>query len=73
MKIIFTDHAQLRMDIRGISEDMVKEALANPDSTGKGYKNRLLAYKTFNGKTIKVVYAIEGESSVVISVMWEEG
>lgn len=56
MKIIFTDHVRLRMNIRGISEDMIKEALANPDSTGKGYKNRLLAYKTFNGKAIKVVH-----------------
>ena len=34
MKIIFTDHVRLRMNIRGISEDMIKEALANPDSTG---------------------------------------
>ncbi|MDH5186883.1 MAG: DUF4258 domain-containing protein [candidate division WOR-3 bacterium] len=36
MNIILTHHAQERMEIRGITEEMVKKALSEPDEKGKG-------------------------------------
>lgn len=70
MQIVFTIHAQERMAIRGITRSMVEETIRNPDNRGVGYQDRLLAYKTFPGGTIKVVYVIENAKFVVISVMW---
>jgi len=59
------------MAFRNITEEMVREALKNPDETGIGYKNKTLAYKTFAGKRIKVVYTKENSNFVIVSVIWE--
>jgi len=69
--IIYTDHALGRMSVRGITKEMVRDTLANPEQTGIGYKSRFLAYKSFGNKRIKVVYTKEDERFVVISVIWE--
>jgi hypothetical protein len=69
--IIYTEHALRRMSVRNITEQMVIEALSNPEQTGTGYKNRALAYKGFGGKRIKVVYTEEKEKLIIISVMWD--
>lgn len=48
---------------------MVRDTLANSEQTGTGYKSRLLAYKSFGSRRIKVVYTKEGEMFVIISVI----
>jgi hypothetical protein len=58
------------MLLRGITKEMVTETLVAPEETGVGYKQRLLAYRTFGGRKVKVVYNKEGESYIIISVMW---
>ena len=58
------------MEIRGITEEMVKNTLYKPDEKGKGYQNRNLAFRTFPQGRVKVVYKIENEEIIVISVMW---
>ena len=69
--IIYTDHAIKRMSVRGVSKEMVRDTLANPEQTGTGYKSRLLAYKGFGNRKIKVVYTKEDEGFVIISVIWD--
>jgi len=69
--IIYTDHALGRMSVRGITKEMVRDTLANPEQTGIGYKSRLLAYKSFGNRKIKVVYTKEDERFVIISVIWD--
>jgi len=59
------------MSVRGVSKEMVRDTLANPEQTGTGYKSRLLAYKSFGNRRIKVVYAKESEGFVIISVIWD--
>jgi len=59
------------MFLRGLSKEMVEEAIHNPDQAGIGYKGRLLAYKAFGNKRIKVVYTETAERFIVISVMWD--
>jgi hypothetical protein len=71
MKIILTDHAKERMVVRKITEKMIKEAIAKPDSEGFGYQNRLLVFKSFSGGVIKVVYSKEKNYHIIISVIWE--
>ncbi|MEO0093793.1 MAG: DUF4258 domain-containing protein [candidate division WOR-3 bacterium] len=71
MKIIYTHHAKMRLEIRGITEEMVAKTLSEPDEAGKGYKNRNLVFRTFPQGRIKVVYKVENEEIVIISVMWD--
>lgn len=71
MKIILTDHAKERMAVRKITEKMIKEAITSPDSEGVGYQNRFLIFKSFGSGVIKVVYSIEKDSHIIISVIWE--
>jgi hypothetical protein len=59
------------MSVRGITKEMVRDTLAKPEQTGTGYKNRLLAYKSFGNRKIKVVYTKEDERFVTISVIWD--
>ena len=67
MKIILTDHAKERMAVRKITDKMLKEAIADPDSEGTGYQNRFLVYKKFSGGVIKVVYNKERDFCIIIS------
>ncbi len=72
MEFHFTYHARLRMGLRGISEDMIEQAVSNPDWTGAGYQGRLLAYKLFPGRgTMKVVFARRNGVAVIITAIWE--
>ena len=57
--------------LEGSLKEMVRDTLANPEQTGKGYESRLLAYKSFGNRRIKVVYTKEDERFVIISVIWD--
>ena len=72
INIAYTVHAKQRMALRGITDDMVQQAVETPDETGVGYRTRLLAYRRFPQGRIKVVYVEEAGEIVVITVMWED-
>jgi hypothetical protein len=42
------------MLLRGITREMVNQTVVEPDELSMGYKRRLLAYKTFGGREVKV-------------------
>ena len=69
--IYYTDHARARMVFRGITEEMVKSALAKPDKIGIGYEGKSLVFKKFRRGIIKVVFIKKKSSRVIISVIWE--
>ncbi len=71
MDFIFTAHARLRMALREVSEAMVKATITHSDHQGRGYKNRLLAFKQFDRGVLKVVYTLEDDHAVIITVIWE--
>ncbi|MBU3968161.1 MAG: DUF4258 domain-containing protein [Euryarchaeota archaeon] len=54
--MIITKHALLRMQQRGIDENIVASAILNPDETSDSFGRRKLARKTIGGKTLEVVY-----------------
>jgi len=60
------------MTLRGITDEMVRQALEMPDEKGTGYRARALAYRRFPQGRIKVVYTEEQEQIIVITVMWED-
>jgi hypothetical protein len=66
--VIFTEHAKQRMIQREISEEEAIETLKNPDSTKQGKPEKQIAIKTFSSKTVRVVYVIENENKVIITV-----
>lgn len=64
-QIIFIQHALDRLKERGISLDLVKEAIINPDKIDFE-TNRKIAHKIVDGKLLRVIYE-EDEAIVVIS------
>ena len=59
------------MIFRGITEEMLKNALLKPDKVGMGYHGRSLVFKKFNRGVVKVVFIRKRSSVVIISVIWE--
>jgi hypothetical protein len=55
LNIVYTAHARQRMAVRGITEEMVRRAVEEPDATGTGYQARSLAYRRFPRGRAKVV------------------
>lgn len=50
---------------------MVRATITHPDRQGRGYKDRLLAFKRFDSGVLKVVYTLEDDHAVIITVIWE--
>ena len=69
--VAYTAHAPQRMLLRGISREMVDEAIHNPDEAGTGYRGRSLTYKAFGNNRIKVVCTETTAQFIVLSVMWD--
>ena len=67
MDIQFIPHALERMKERGISKEMVKETILNPDSVSEGYSGRKVAQKRLNGKMIRVIYE-ETHGGVIVVI-----
>jgi Domain of unknown function (DUF4258) len=68
--IYYTGHAKERMLLRGITQEMIKKALANPDKTSTGYDGRDLVFKKFPKGVIKVVFVKKKSSHIIISAIW---
>ncbi len=69
--MIFTKHAQFRMQQRGIDENSVASAIISPDETGDSFGRRKFARKAIGDKTLEVVY-IKEDDIIVITVYWQE-
>ena len=69
--VYYTKHAKERMLLRGITEDMVKNAFLKPDEIGMGYEDKSLIFKKFKNGVIKVVFINKKSSKVIISVIWK--
>lgn len=61
----------MRMQQRGIDENIVASVLQSPDETSESFGRRKSAKKTIGDKILEVVY-IEEDDKVVITVYWLE-
>lgn len=70
--IIFTQHSLLKLEQRGITKNLVIEAIRKPDYTFKSYSDRKISYKKFIKLYLKVIFKKEGKDILVITQYWEK-
>lgn len=69
MEIRFCRHARRQMKWRKITEEEVRTAITNPDTIADIKKGRRNAFKTIEGRLLKITYKPEGEDVIVITAM----
>ncbi len=70
MKIIFSDHANIKIDQRDLPRDFIVETVRMPDFTRPSRGLREERYKYFGKNWLKVVVAKEPKSLVVVTAHW---
>jgi hypothetical protein len=69
MRIKISRHAQRQMKWRQIVEAEVEATIADPDMQQDSIKGRKNAYKTSDGRLLKVTYSREGDDIVIITAV----
>jgi hypothetical protein len=69
MKIKISRHAQRQMKWRQIAEAEVESTIADPDMQQDSIKGRKNAFKTLDGRLLKVTYSREGDDIVIITAV----
>jgi len=59
------------MELRSVTERMIKEALENPDETSESFRERRIVYKKFGSQTLKIPLIVEHGTATIISVIWK--
>lgn len=70
MKVLFSDHAEIKVKQRKLSKELINEALVAPDFTIPGNFNRERAYKKFRTQYLEVVFVKEGTTIIVVTAHW---
>lgn len=68
MKIIIVKHAEERMQIYDVPEDLILSAVQNPDNIVEGYRGRKIYQKKLNGYILRVIVEESKEIKTVITV-----
>jgi hypothetical protein len=68
MRLVYTAHAKKRMLERGISEEDVELVLSLPEYVNDARMGALVASKRINGKVMRIIYNLEGNMIIVITV-----
>lgn len=69
MKILFSFHALLRMEERGISLEEVENAIRNPDKLTDSFRERKIVEKGTSTGVLQVIYKEELDQVIVITVI----
>lgn len=68
MKLIYTIHARKRMLDRGIDENQAELILSSPDSVEDGLNETLIAKKRIGERIIKIIYSLQDNKIIIITV-----
>ena len=68
MKIIIVKHAEERMQEYDVPEDLVINAVQNPDNIIEGYRGRKIYQKKLNGYILRVIVEESKEIKTIITV-----
>ena len=68
MKIVYSPHAQKRMIERRISKSQIRLTLLDPDLVLQSSRSRLIARKQFGPTTLDIIYVVEHNQTVVITL-----
>jgi hypothetical protein len=69
MNIRISRHAQRQMKWRKISEAEVESTIADPDKRQDSIRGRKNAFKTLEGRLVKVTYCIEQDDIVIVTAV----
>ena len=70
MVIKYSPHAEKRLRQRGILKTQVKLTLSEPDAVLHSDRNRLIARKKLNGKTLEVIYVKESGKIIIVTLYY---
>lgn len=70
MKIVFSKHALLKINHRGLEKDKVLETIEHPDFIQPSYNFREERYRLYRKNHLKVVVKIEITRIVVVTAHW---
>ena len=70
MRVIFSNHAKIKLQQRKINKNFVLRTLERPDFFRPGYGGRTVAYKNFGKNFMAVVFKKENETFVVVTQHW---
>lgn len=70
MRVVFSDHAILKIGQRKLPRAKVLETIARPDFKRPSYGGREELFKRFGKNYLKVVIVQNGETVVVVTVHW---
>ncbi len=69
MKIIFSSHAEKRINERGINKEKVIDTINLPDYTISRSNNETEAFKKINNRLLKVAY-FQGQSYIKVITLY---
>ena len=69
MEIRFSRHARRQMKWRKIAQGEIEMAINSPDRLEDTKKGRKNAFKTTQGRLLKITYKPEGDDVIVITAM----
>ncbi|GEM_PF-1466977 len=72
MKIKYSPHAKTRLRQRYVTKSQVRLTLLNPDSTSQADRDRFITRKKLNGKTLEVIYVVENNHLVIVTLYYEK-
>ena len=68
--IVFTQHAEAKLQERRIPKEFVLKTLMHPDLTRQSYGDRAISYKRFGKKYLSVIFKRETRITIVITQYW---
>ena len=60
------------MDLREITEQMIRTVVETPEQVGESFRGRKLARRTIGDRTLEIVFVQENDMLAVITVYWLE-
>ena len=70
MKVVFSDHANLKIAQRKLSRKKILAIVARPDLTKLGHSSREELFKRFGKNHLKVVIVRERDAIIVVTAHW---
>lgn len=70
MRILFSDHAELKVRQRKLSRERVVDTVLQPDFRHPSYSLREAVFKKFGKNFLKVVTVVEGNTTTVVTAHW---
>ena len=67
MKVVFTNHAKIRLSERKIPVSFIKQSIQNPDNQKPTFANKIQVQKKFGDQTLEIIYARYFNKIIIIT------